>query len=399
MAFMALNDIEQLKKLLTDSRQILLVFDPAGGDDAVAGSLALKLFLEKEGKAVDVAGSGFTTPGHLRFLPNLDSIKNELANLQKFIIKVDLSRAKMENLSYDIKDNWLSIYLNPRSGVIGKNDLRTAQSDFKYDLIITLGARDLNSLRDIYFNNTDLFYRTSVINLDYHPGNERFAQINIVDMTATSVSEVLGRTLFALKAEAVDTKIATCLLAGMISQTRSFKTPNVTPATLNLAGKLIELGAEREKIIQHLYRRQTISTLKLWGRALSNLEIDRETAVAWTAISREDFSRSGANQNDLLGVAEDLIANSPEAKIILLLAEDATSTVGSNITGFLVADKQYDALELLRPFHPTGNKKTASFNLADKSLAEAAKTALAQIKSALGRSSLPASLRPEDAKP
>lgn len=390
---MALDDLQQLKKLLTDSRQVLLISDDAGGDDALASALALKIFLEKEGKIVEAAQSGFTPPGHLRFLPGVESVKSELAHLQKFIIKVDLSRAKIENLSYDIKDNWLSIYLNPRQGAIGKDDLRTAQSNFKYDLIITLGARDLNSLGNIYFNNTDLFYRTPTINFDHHPGNERFAQINIVDLTATSTAEVLCRALFALKAESIDANTATCLLTGMISQTRSFKTPGVTPSALNLAGKLIELGAEREKIIQHLYRRQTLPTLKLWGRALSNLEIDRETGISWSAISREDFSRSGANQDDLLGVAEELIANSPEAKIILLLSEDPAEIKSPVVNGFLSVDKQYDATELLRPFHPLGNKKTASFKLADKTLSQAAEASLQQIKSALGRSSLPASLQ------
>ena len=183
---MALAEIEQLKKLLDGAKQTLVVFDTEKTDDAVCSALAVKLFLEKRGKRVDVASEGFVLPEHLKFLPKANEIKGQLSYLQKLIIKVDVSRAKIDTLSYDVADNWLSIHLNPREGSITKNDLRTAQTGYKYDLIITVGARDMNALGGIFHNNTDLFYKTALVNFDCHPGNEEYGQVNIVDLAAAT---------------------------------------------------------------------------------------------------------------------------------------------------------------------------------------------------------------------
>ncbi len=260
---------------------------------------------------------------------------------------------------------------------ITKNELRTAQSTYKYDLIITLSAQDLESLGDIFLNNTDLFYRVPVVNIDHRPSNEHFGQINLVDISATSSSEIIFKTLEQLNAAHIDEEIATALLTGMISQTRSFKTPNVNPDTLNLAGRLMNLGADREKIIRHLYYTKSLSTLKLWGQALSNLQNDRETGLAWTTVTREDFARSGASEDDLRELIHDLISNSPEIKMILIVFENSND---KKINCLLATEKHFDAMELAKSFSPSGDKKIAVFSISDKNLKEAEETAVAEIR-------------------
>jgi len=111
--------------------------------------------------------------------------------LQKFTIKVDISKTKIDSLSYDIKDDWLYIHLNPKQGTISKKELRTAQSSFKYDLIITLNSPDLESLGDIFENNTDLFYRVPIINIDHQAGNEHYGATNLVELNKTSAGEIV----------------------------------------------------------------------------------------------------------------------------------------------------------------------------------------------------------------
>ena len=65
--------------------------------------------------------------------------------------------------------------------------------------------------------------------------------------------------------------MATALLAGMIAATNSFQSPQVTPQTLELASQLIVRGADRQKVIESLYRTKDIDTLKNWGKVLSRL--------------------------------------------------------------------------------------------------------------------------------
>lgn len=365
---MSLNETEQLKKLLENSKHILVVFNKHDRGDAVGAALALKTFLEKQHKQAEIAAGDFVLPKNLNFLPGAKDIQSELSHWQKFIIKVDISKAKIDTLSYDIKDNWLSIYLTPRQGTIGKNELRTAQSTYKYDLIITLNTQDLESLGSIFLNNTDLFYRTPIINIDNNPGNEHFGQINLVDLTATSASEIVYKIFNKIDFSILEKTTATALLTGMIAATNSFKTQNVTPITLNHAGQLINLGADREKIIQNLYRTRTIAALKLWGRALTHLKQDSQLKLIFTTLTHEDMARSGATIEELKGVMEELIINSPEAEMVLLLHETDTA---NTINGLFLTNQKNDARQLLQSLHPEGDKKQVNFSLTNKNFPEA----------------------------
>src|SRR3989338_9246253 len=153
---MSLNETQQLKQLLEKSRHILLVLNSTQNTDSICGAVAWKKWLEKQNKQVDIIADNFVLPKNLRFINGVEEIQPQISHLQKFIVRVDVTNIKIDTLSYDIKDNCLSIYLTPKQGVITKNDLRTAQSSLKYDLIITVNAQDLESLGKIFFNNTDL---------------------------------------------------------------------------------------------------------------------------------------------------------------------------------------------------------------------------------------------------
>ena len=365
---MALNEIQQLKHLIESSKHILLALNSNQNIDAICSALAWKKFLEKMHKQADIVADSFIIPKNLKFLKGIENVQPQISHLQKFIIKVDVSNIKIDTLSYDVKDNWLSIYLTPKQGIISKNELRTATTSFKYDLIITINAQDLESLGNIFFNNTDLFYRLPVVNFDTHPANEHFGQINSVELTATSISEVIFKCLTQISESVIDEEIATCLLTGMISQTQSFKTSNVTPLTLNIASQLMNLGAEREKIVKHLYRTKSIASLKIWGEALTHMENDPAIGLVWTTLTREDFVRAGAKEEDLKELVDELVTSSPEAKITVLLYEEIASS--NNVRGIIYADKQFDAKLLLQAFHPEGNKKMASFLATGKSLKE-----------------------------
>lgn len=379
---MALSDLQQIKKLLVDSRHVLIAFAPTDNGDSAAGALALKTFLEKERRQVDIASDNFKVPKKLEFLSGIAEIKSSLNRLQKFIIKVDVSKAPIETLSYDVKDGWLSIYLTPKQGSISKQELRTAQSTFKYDLIIAVNTPDLESLGSIFANNTDLFYRTPIINIDHQTANERFGQVNLVDLTAVSAAEIIYQLIKEADEKYLDAALATTLLAGMILATKSFTIPHLAPRALRLASELVERGAEREKIVHQLYRTHSIAALKLWGQALTHLQNDSRLGLVWTTLTRDDFIRNGAATEELKGVVDELISNSPEAKVSFLLYE-ITAADKTQINGIVTADKNHDALALARSFHPEGNKTQAKFIILNKTLSESEELVLKTIRDGL----------------
>lgn len=377
---MALNDIEQIQHLLNESKHILITFRKDGNGDAIASSLAMALFLQKQNKHVDIVVDHFVLAKKFSFLPSSKHIKSQFPHLQKFIITLDLKDSGAQELSYDIKDNKLQIFITPKTGSINRDQIQTAQSEFRYDLIITLDSPDLASLGALTEMNTSLFYALPILNIDYKANNERYGQINIVSLTSTSTSEVVAELLRKLSETDIDHDIATALLTGMIANTNSFKTKDIKPSTLALASRLIGMGADREYIIQELYRTKTLAALKLWGQALAHLEFDTTFGIASTTITREDFARTSANEHDLYDIVDELIANSPDAKLILILHEHPKDHENKTIHGILHTTDHLDVHSLIETFHPEGTGRRVSFTITNKNLKEAEEAILTEIK-------------------
>ncbi len=379
---MALNETEQINKLLEGKKDILITFHKEGKGDAIASSIALALYLEKLGKRVDIVCDSFDLPQNLKFLKKVETIKTTFSHLQKFIITVDVDKTGLNELSYDLKDDKLRLFITPKQGFLSRDNIRTAQSDFKYDLIFVLDTQELEGLGGLYDNNTELFFNKPIINIDYHSTNEYFGQVNLVENTATSTGEVLYNLLNDIGQEHISDTVATSLLTAIIANTKSFKTQNIKPHTLYLASKLMILGADRDHIVQNLYRTRSLSTLKLWGQMLSHIQQDNSIGLVWTTITRDDFVRSGAQAQELYDIVDELIHNSPEAKLILLFHEQSSiDEHTSRIRVILDTDKGYDAVALLKPFGLViGGKKQATTIVANKSLKEVEEEIVKHIK-------------------
>ncbi len=373
---MGLSIFEQIKETVEKSNTILIATAKKYNTDAIAASLALAMFLEKQNKRVKVVCAGYNLlPAH-NFLPKSEEIVSDLTSLRKFIISLDVKKNKVEELSYDIKDDKLNIYITPKSGFYEERDISTSSGGFAYDLIFALNTPDLDSLDQIYEENREFFYQKPIINIDHNPENEYYGQVNHVDLTATSISEIIFDLLKHFREELIDEHIATNLLTGIISNTKSFQSPQVTPRTLSIASHLIASGARREEIVKNLYRTKSISTLKLWGRALARLRADVNNRVVWTIINKEDFDKSQAKERDLRGVIDELIINTPEAKIVFILYEKGDN----HVYGIVSTEEKLDALEVLKRFNPKGTKDFTEFVLKNKTLEEAEKIILEDLR-------------------
>src|SRR3989344_2659985 len=131
---MSLTQIQQIHQLLEDKKNILIVFRKDGEGDAIASAAALALFLKKINKSAEIVCDNFLLANSFKFLKKTDEIKTDLAHLQRFVITLDTEKTGLQQLSYDLKDNQLRIFLTPKQGSFSKDGLSTAQTDFKYDL-------------------------------------------------------------------------------------------------------------------------------------------------------------------------------------------------------------------------------------------------------------------------
>ncbi|TSC66376.1 MAG: Uncharacterized protein CEO22_108 [Candidatus Berkelbacteria bacterium Gr01-1014_85] len=318
------QSIEQLKQ----AQKILILTHKNPDGDSLGSLLALKKVLERLGKKVTAVVSD-PIPASLTFLAELDRLETELRLNREFVLHLDLTKTQVANLGYrKIEDNQkLAIIITPKSGQFRAQDVSFPEPVADFDLVIVLDTPDLARLGNIGQNFRDLFYETPVINIDHHPSNDYFGQVNWVEITATSTAEILVGLIEALASpdhstkELIDSQVATALLTGITTDTGSFQNANTTPKALTIAAQLVAAGAEQQQIIRQIYKTKPLSTLKLWGRALSRLRTDETHRYAYTYLGQADFSELKAETNQSSGLIDDLLKTAQGYRFVALITE------------------------------------------------------------------------------
>lgn len=144
-----------------------------------------------------------------------------------------------------------------------------------------------------------------IVDIDHHPDNDRYGDVNLVIPEAASTGEIVFRVLSHLGWE-VDSRMAACLLTALMSDTGVFRYPNVTPFTYMIASELLGKGLDNGKIARNIYSTCTIPYVKLMGRMLGNLQFDLDGKVAWSVLAPEDFKAAGAADDDADKMVEQL---------------------------------------------------------------------------------------------
>ena len=375
-----LTQEQQIFEQINKAKNILITFNKDWDGDSVSSALALYLFLKKQDKNVTIAAERFNKKLAYKFLPAHESIENELDNLRKFIVSLDISSAKVGQIKYKIEENVLNFIISPKEGFFTHDDIKSRAGEFKYDLIFVIDTPDLESLGNIYDNDTEFFYQVPVINIDHHSQNESYGQINHVELTAIATSEILFNLMTSYSRDLIDEDIATCLLTGIIAKTRSYKTPNITPQALSISSQLISLGGRREEIVTQLYRSRPLNVLKLWGRVLARLKNARGNTLVWSVLNELDFSKTESSEEDLFDVIDELIINIPQAKAVLLIYESSGKNEQDKSTkALLYSVKNINSLAVFKAWQPRGTKKIAKIKL-DKPLDKAEKEIIDAVK-------------------
>lgn len=376
---MALTPAQQILELVRRSSHVLVTFPPDGGVDAAAAALMLGRTLRAEGKTTDIVAAAFDASRYA-FLPGAPEVRSALPSLQKLVVEINTREQPIEEVSYEVKEGALRVYITPKEGHIAKETVRLKTSPWRYDLIVVVGSADLESLRTVYTAHKDLFVNVPILNIDCSPANEQFGQVNVVHLHACSAAEVALQVREAVGLRDLDEDEATLLLAGIIAATKNFKIPRVTHKTLETAARLIAAGARREEIVTHMQRTRTLESLKLWGEVFSTLHYDAGMRLAWTALARDVFIRTGASEETLQGIASEILLHSPEADIVMLVFERIH---GGDVRALVAANEPHNARELVAPFAPEGTAERAYVTGKEKGITAFEQELIAHLKTVL----------------
>jgi nanoRNase/pAp phosphatase (c-di-AMP/oligoRNAs hydrolase) len=373
---MSLTPHEQFKKFLENSKDILILIPENPSADAVGSAWALYFFLENK-KLVPTIAFSNNLSKKFEFLPRPEKLLTEISGARDFVLSFDTSRNKITKIRSEEKDGKFVIYLTPEKGSIDPRDFSFILAKFKYDLIIVLDSPDLERLGKIYASNTDLFFEVPVVNIDRRSDNDNFGQINLVDVTSSSCSEILAHTLESIDPALVDKTVATCLLSGIIGATDSFQKKNTTPKSFATAATLMDKGADQQEIVRWLYKTHPLHILKLWGRAMAKLNWDPESKLIWSEISLDDFIQSRANPSDLVVILEKLQESYSDGKIFMSLYNDTPS---SSMAYIKTADIEI-AKKIYLAFGGEIKRGTLEIKFEKSNLSEVGKSMAEKIKS------------------
>jgi phosphoesterase RecJ-like protein len=138
-----------------------------------------------------------------------------------------------------------------------------------------------------------------LISIDHHASAKPFANVNWIDSTAVATAELIFRLAKAAQVK-LTPDIATCLYTAVLTDTGAFCYAPTNACTFELAKYLVEHGADPSKIAQSVYFSSPTSKMRLLGAALSGLQ--RDGAVTWMSVTRQDMERCAALEEDCEGL-------------------------------------------------------------------------------------------------
>lgn len=138
-----------------------------------------------------------------------------------------------------------------------------------------------------------------LVNIDHHVSGKRFADVNWIDVDACAVAEMIYRLARAADVP-VTSEMATCLYAGVLTDTGSFCYEGTDAHAFELARDLVARGADPAQIAREVYFSNPLSKMMLLGAALSTLR--RDGRLAWLWVTHADMQRTGAAEEDCEGI-------------------------------------------------------------------------------------------------
>ncbi len=238
------SEIAKVKELLDKSHDVLIVTHEHPTFDSIGASLALYLGLTSLGKKVTIACPDPVTVSLSNFI-KVNKVTTELGK-RNFIISLDYVDGSIEKVSYNIEGDKFNLVIEPRPGFepFSSDKVHYTYSGTAADMIFAVDTIHLGGLKKLYESEKELYATKPLINIDRHPNNSRYGQVNLIDAQASSTTELVAQLLAGIGARLTE-DIATNILNGLFGATNNFQNQNVTPNAFELAAACLKAGGKR----------------------------------------------------------------------------------------------------------------------------------------------------------
>ena len=221
------------------------------------------------------------------------------------------------------------------------------------DLVVAVDMSDLSRTGVIYKDSWRNHLPLLVI--DHHTTNKAFGDVNLVDPFAAATAMLMVDLITALGVQVKD-DIATCLLVGLLTDTRGLRTQSTTPSVLRVVSELIEAGGNYIGVMQRTLDSIPYLQMRAWGMALDRLKLDK--GLAWTTFP--------VNVKDKLDIDDfydldlgNLLSRVAEANLIAAFIEMRDNTIKVSMR----ARPGYNVADIAMKLGGGGHKLAAGFTM------------------------------------
>lgn len=258
-----MKNIQAFKTLIDRPQNVVIVTHFKPDADALGSSLGLAGFLKKKGHKVQVITPS-DYPDFLTWMPGNEEV-----------------------LALDRKAETLKK---------AADRVNTASIIFCLDFSSLSRINDLGTM----VKNSAA---TKVL-IDHHLEPEQFALFEQWDVTSASTAGLVFELIEQLGEDnLIDSSIASCLYAGLMTDTGGFRHNNTHHREFLIASRLVGYGADPHQIAKEVYDTNTLERLRLTGYVLSQkLNVLPEYRTAYMTLSQDELKQFGAQTGDTEGL-------------------------------------------------------------------------------------------------
>lgn len=247
----------------------------------------------------------------------------------------------------------VTVYLEPIPNIFkflkGSDQIVSAcEQDRRYDLFLTLDCGDIGrlGLAAKYFETA-----RKTICIDHHISNHSFADINYIFPEASSTSELV---FGVLEEEKLTREIAECIYVGIVHDTGVFQYSCTSAKTMNIAGKLMELGIDFTKIVDDTFYKKTFQQNRILGQALVDSRLYLDGKCIATVVTRAQMQEFEVEPKHLEGIVQQLrVTKDVEAAMFLYETPEGDYKVSMRSNGIV------DVAGILEGFGGGGHVRAA----------------------------------------
>lgn len=178
----------------------------------------------------------------------------------------------------------------------GASDIKIADrvdGTFEAAIIMECGDLDRTGIADLD--------RLFVINIDHHPDNTGYGQINWFDSTAAACGQMVYELIGALGVF-VSPEIATQVYLSILTDTGSFHHSKISPRTFEICQETVLAGVDPVLVARNVYDSNNMGRLKLFGAVLSAMQLDPTGQIAIVYLDHEMARAAGGTYDDTEGL-------------------------------------------------------------------------------------------------